>query len=193
MKDNINKLPTSIETCDFCFINFYKIEANTQQIYRGLYRGILGDWDIKGNSKMSVSEFINLGIEGRNIPFCEKNLKLARAVNQIFNESNLKPDFTVISNIDFSDPRFELLGYDVCANSLYYSPIGSGGITGEDAYLVSHMESELIKDVLSDLNINGLFSKFEIAKRFAEFCTINAILIESEPTWFPVSVFVYRE
>jgi hypothetical protein len=179
------------EISEFCYINFFNADVGAHQIYRGLYRGILGDWDINGNSKLSVFEFINLGIEGRNIPFSEKNLELAIIVDQIFKVNNFKPEFTVISNTDFSDSRFEFLGYDICANSLYYSPIGSGGITGEDAYLLDHMDSDLTKDVLSDLNSNGLLSTLEIAKRFAEFCTINAELIESETPWTPVSVSVY--
>lgn len=180
------------EIPEFCYINFYKTDEGDHQIYRGLYRGILGDWDVNGNSKKYVSEFINMGIEGRNIPFSESNLELAKIVNQIIKVNNFKPDFTVISNTDFSDPNFELLGYDVCANSLSYSPIGSGGITGK-AYLLEQMDSDLTKEVLSDLNSNGLFSTLEIAKRFAEFCTINADLIESETPWIPVSVSVYRE
>lgn len=177
----------------FLYINFYKQEAITQSDYRGLYRFSLGDWDITGKSEKFVSDIFDLGIEGSNIPYNEVNLEAAIMVYRIFIEQGLNPDLVVISNTDFDDPRFELLGYDIGAGSLYYSPIGSGGITGEQPYLLNHMPPELRTEVLDDLNCNGLLETKAIALRFAEYCTKNSELIESESPWFPVSVFGYRD
>lgn len=181
------------ETKLFSFINFYKLEDANQSQYRGLFRGSLGDWDITGKSKKFASDFFDLGIVGSNIPYNEVNLEAAITVYRIFKEQGLNPDLVVISNTDFDDRRFELLGYDICAGSLYYSPIGSGGITGERPYLLDHMSPELRTEALDDLNSNGLLETKAIAERFAEFCTENSELIESESPWFQVSVFGYRD
>lgn len=177
----------------FSFINFYTHAATELSNYRGLYRGSFGDWDVTGPSKKLVSDFINLGREGSNIPYSEENVEAAIMVYRIFIEQGLNPDFIVISNSDFHDSRFEFLGYDICAKSLYYSPIGSGGITGEQPYLLNHMPLELRTEVLADLNGNGLLETKAVAERFAEFCTKNTELIESESPWFPVLAFGYRD
>jgi hypothetical protein len=176
----------------FSFINFYKHSATELSNYRGLYRGSFGDWDVTGSSKKLVTDFMNLGREGSNIPYSEKNLEAAITVYRIFIEQGLNPDFIVISNSGFQDPRFEFLGYDVCAKSLYYSPIGSGGITGERAYLLKHLDQEMKEELLNDLNEHKLLTTEAIALRFAKFCTDNSELIESETPWFPVKVFGYR-
>ena len=88
-----------------------------------------------------------------------------------------------------------LLGYDICADSRYYSPLGDGFLEVYDRHSLFclEMDENIFRGFQNALNANGLFSSYAFAQEFAEYCNyVNSQhihAIESEENWRPFSVY----
>jgi hypothetical protein len=176
----------------FTYLNILKFESKEDIEYRGLFRSNYGEWDLDSKKHPIVKFFYSQSIEARNIPFNQKNLALAINVKTLIDVKKENCDLIVCTNQIFCDHHFELLGYDICSKSLYYSPIGSGGVSGNAPYLLKYMDVNFQNELVGDLNSYGLLETRKIADKFSFYCSEHAFLIESEQEWFTVSIFSYK-
>lgn len=177
-------------------IGIYEWSVSTElKGYRGIYRG---------NSALSalsvaprlIEEFFRIAEDGCSTEFCASSFVTLQRVSLLLRRYNIKTDL-----LFFSDERsfsvkadsFVFIGYDICAKSAYYSPIGAG------------LHAKLLQEGLrwqriSDdefnsftLNENGLFSTFETARKFSDMCNDLQLAkeyeFESETDWRPVSIW----
>ena len=171
--------------------------------YKGLYReNNLIDFYEKHNKILTnmIEWFFSKSRDGMHIEYTEENMK---KVVQMLNA--LKDEKWEGELLLFTDTRelqspfgFELIGYDICADSMYYSPLGDG-------FLISYIQSETFfyemsfkeyRDYANDLNNFGLFKSYVIADEFAKYCKqINSHYphaIESEENWRPFMIWSWE-
>ncbi len=94
---------------------------------------------------------------------------------------------------------FILLGYDICADSKYYSPIGDGflQIYDKDNTFFVEMCIAKFKYYKNNINSAGLFSTYSIALEFSNYCNVinkkYEHAVETENHWRPFAIYKLKE
>lgn len=169
--------------------------CSDMQHYRGLYRG---------NSLCTadclppalLADLFRVSDDGSTAAFSSPNLELFR---QILGSCTLAADLLVFSDEPGFVPEpaiFCLIGYDICADSAYYSPLGSG-LRAEILYqgLLHHRIAAQEAEQLT-VNDYGLFAAFDRAQRFSALCNAlqaaDEYAVESETGWRPYAIWLYQ-
>lgn len=90
-----------------------------------------------------------------------------------------------------------MVGYDICADSMYFSPIGDGFLMQYNRLpdFYTDMSFEMYSMYRENINEKWLFNSYEIAMNFSEYCNYinekHRYCIESQDNWRPVAIHVY--
>ena len=164
--------------------------------YRGLYRG---NSLIHLSQSRELEAFFRLAGDGSSTAFTEESFALLKVLHGIVRARYPRTDLLLFSDADLEPPvdpgPWTFLGFDVCADSRYYSPLGAGLF---DVIMTKAKEDGPISEQLSSLCLNeaGLFSAQGDADTFSSFC--HALLrsgvyeIESETRWRPWAIWQYE-
>ncbi len=165
------------------------------QHYRGLYRSLS---QIPDSLRDLEDEYYKKAGETLRLPFSSENLDYLQKLYAHLSAQGWQGDLILhCKRRNPHKPDFALLGYDVCAPSLHYSPIGGGMLSRYDSAdsAYTDLPHEAFLAYGADLNEYGLFRSYPMALAFAEYCEhINRKYpqcIESEGGWQPVSILRY--
>ena len=162
--------------------------------YRGLYRG---NSVIRLPQSRATEAFFRVARDGSSAAYTEENFLLLKEVYAAAKPRYPRTDLLLFSDAaDFPEPgsEWEKLGFDICADSRYHSPLG-GGL--RDALLSAAAAAGLLSASAPELRLNGagLFSSREDALTFTGLCVelqrSGAYEIESETNWRPWCVWRY--
>ena len=169
--------------------------------YLGLYRGSFSIGYMENNNRLYnlINDFLERTADGQSLDYNEKNRK---KIVELYR--GLKNENCDVNLVCFTDdkqveiPDFMLIGYDICADSMYYSPIGDGFLMQYNRYteFYADMSFEMYSLYIENINEKWLFNSHEIAMDFAKYCNHinkkNYYCIESENDWRPVAIYLYR-
>lgn len=168
--------------------------------YRGLYRqnDLIDLYEYDNISLIKeIDRYFSLSNEGGYVEYTETNLSELLLFYRTFKAAGWLGDIILFTdNVYAGIPTdFELLGYDICADSMYYSPIGDGFLVSYslDEKFFSEMSINDYKFYKENVNDKGLFQTYSAALNFAQYCnTINQKyehVIESEDNWRPFAIY----
>lgn len=169
--------------------------------YWGLYRECFIVDYMKRNRTLYglIHNFFEISVDGQSLKYTEQNEKMMVTLYQ-----NLKREKWSGDLICFTDekqikmPGFPKKGYDICSDSMYYSPIGDGFLIRYDSRLDFYrdMSFETYSMYRANINENGLFNSIEIALSFSEYCNYinkkHLYCIESQDNWRPVTIWEHK-
>ena len=182
-------------------IGLYDEPVNAQAVgYRGLYRGCRLP-DPAGDDRVParrISWYLAQAENGAGIAYDDREkvialffaLKRAGFGGEAIAYSDEGP---------IADPAFMPIGYDVCGDTLYYSPLGDGYLARYGRYpaFCADMSIEEFSRYQRGLNEAMLFSARDTAAEFAAYCGRIAgkdpAAIEPLAHWRPVAIYRYRE
>ena len=163
--------------------------------YRGLYRG---NGLIRLPKSRELEAFFRLTRDGSSAAYTEENFALLEGLHGIVKARFPRTDLLLFSDTDPEPPAdpgcWTFLGFDVCADSRYYSPLGADLF---DDIVTKAKEHGLISEQSSGFCLNeaGLFAVREDAKAFSSVCGAlqrsGAYEIESETDWRPWAIWRY--
>lgn len=163
--------------------------------YRGLYRG---NSLICPSQSRELEAFFRLAQDGNSAAYTEETFALLQGLYEIARVRYPQTDLLLFSDTDPEPPAdpgcWTFLGFDVCADSRYYSPLGAGLF---DDIVTKAKENGLISEQSPGLCLNeaGLFAVREDAKAFSSVCSAlqrsGAYEIESEMDWRPWAIWRY--
>ena len=184
-------------------IGLYKEPTNLAQIkYRGIYRqnGIIDLFLEESNDSRFIKAmewYFSKSREGFYLKYTERNETQLISLYGMLRNKNWDGELLLFTDktkaiIPYG---YEFIGYDVCADSMYYSPIGDGFL--EDYHIegkfFSDMNYDEYEDYKNNLNNKGLFQSYDLAIKFSKYCTnINEkhkYVIETENHWRPFVVY----
>jgi len=186
-------------------IGFYSTPTNDKLTeYKGLYRenGLIDFCEGYTNNLIQmVKSFFLAAQDGMHIEYSDKNLKKALKLWTMLCGQKWQGDLLLFSDsCDFSVPvGFSFLGYDICADSRYYSPLGDGFLSSyaQDELFFRGMSIRKYAEYVRDLNDACLFKTRIIADDFSNYCNwINhqyPHIVESEEGWRPYAIYVWVE
>ena len=159
--------------------------------YKGLYRG---NSLIHLPRSRTWEAFFRVAQDGSSASYTEENLLLLKKMYTIAKTWYPQTDLLLFSDsaVDLQSVpgAWERIGFDVCGDSHYYSPIGAGL---RDTILSNGAEAASTPDL--HLNETGLFASVEEARIFSLLCNglqrSGANEIESETNWRPWCVWRY--
>lgn len=184
-------------------IGLYSEPTNTDvKGYLGLYGGsFLIDYMKKNNSlDKLINWFFEKSRDGQDMEYNEENLK--KIVELRHNIKREKWEGNILCFTDDKQikiPDSTMIGYDICADSMYYSPLGDGFLMEYNKYpeFYSDMSFEMYSKYRDNINDKWLFSSYEMAMNFSKYCNhINKKhfhCIESEDNWRPFAIFIYNQ
>lgn len=165
--------------------------------YSGLYRGSFNVDHMKNTNNL-INAFFKTSADGQNLAYNEENREKIIELYQSLKREKWDGDlicFTDDKRVEI--PGFTMVGYDVCADSMYYSPVGDGFLTQYNRYpdFYTDMSLETYSIYRDNLNEKWLFNSYEMAMKFSEYCNHinkkNLHCIESQDNWRPVAIHIY--
>ena len=170
--------------------------------YKGLYRqnGII---DLYESDNLCLIKKIDWYFcnsrEGNYLKYTEDNKRQLFSLYKMLKTEKWNGEIILFTdNVETEIPtNCELLGYDICAGSKYYSPLGDGILqmyNMNKAFFaeISTVEFKKYKD---NINGNGLFSTYSVAFEFSKYCNIinerYEHAVESEKNWRPFAVYTF--
>lgn len=93
-----------------------------------------------------------------------------------------------------SENGMTFLGYDICADSMHYSPIGGGIMDAySDDVFFSEMSEDKYEHFKNGINEFVLFESIDVAREFADYCNFvnekHRNCVESENNWRAFAVY----
>ena len=168
--------------------------------YKGLYRqnNIIDLTESDNlNLRTAVDWFFSVSREGTFLAYGNENNARLSVLYSLLKSEEWRGEiilFTDRNNVNIPS-GFVLLGYDICADSKYYSPIGDGFLQSYDVNNPFFAEMSFLdfNCYKKDLNGAGLFNTYATAIEFSKYCnTINGKYehaIESENNWRPFAIY----
>ena len=185
------------------YIGIYTPGDNTDiPNYAGLYRGNdLAELDCGGDSRLKKALADYYGaLPGNGIyaPCCAENLNIMDELCGLLAQKGIRQELLLFTDAFARDiPKgFTLLGYDICSDSMCYSPLGDGFLNSYDpnARFFQGMDYAQYKTYKAGMNGFGLLGDLQTAVSFGQYCTaINRQYphaVESEGRWRPFAVYV---
>lgn len=180
-------------------IGLYQEPTNSELTkYRGLYRQNSIFELMESDAHNLIDWFFSLSREGDFIEYSEDNKERLSELYSILRTQKWKGEILLFTDCyqERIPSDFVLLGYDICADSKYYSPIGDGFLQSYDKDNSFFRDMSIAEFDLYKSNINdaGLFDTYSVAVNFAKYCNeINNKYehsVESENNWRPF--FIYK-
>ncbi|MBQ3112751.1 MAG: hypothetical protein IJC05_00055 [Phascolarctobacterium sp.] len=180
-------------------IGVYDYCTNARLVtYKGLYRGnqIMNFYDALGEAE----EFFNMATDGNSMEATDDHLTFICMLLNKLKRYGYKPDlicYTDETSVSGVIESFDFIGYDICADSMYYSPIGDMLLDevlnrAVSSVYITQREAKSLK-----LNKYGLFSSLEDARLFANISNYlqssEIYEFESETEWRPVAIYMYAD
>ena len=135
-----------------------------------------------------------------NFPYTEENADKLMRICCYLESQSIRSDIILFSdNIDVKAPEsFTFIGYDICSDSEWYSPLGDGFLDEySNSLFFSKMSLDEFEAFQGDLNKCGLFSSPDKAAAFAKYCNcINKEypgVVETEDNWRPFIVYLFNK
>ena len=167
--------------------------------YMGLYRGtnyidFILSKQLESDSYISM--FLNRIDEDGKLVMNSENYILSKKICSLLLKQGWDGDMILYSDID--EPALKnvvFLGYDICGDSEYYSPLGDAMLREFNPQFPfdRNLGSELFVHYKEKINSNGLFSNKEVATSLANYCIkINREFphaVESENNWRPFAIY----
>ncbi len=179
-------------------IGLYSEPTNKEiKRYSGLYRGNEMIKYAKSGKVLSamLNRFFATSRNGQDVDYNETNKKMIVELYNSLKKENWDGDLVLFTDDgDIEMPGFSFVGYDICADSMYYSPLGDGFLERYNKYplFYSDMPRETYSIYKNDLNENQLFGSLDVAEAFSNYCNYinkkHRYCIEFEDNWRPVSV-----
>lgn len=183
------------------YVGLYSESTNPQlKNYKGLYRqNDLIDFSDSSDPllKKTVKWFFKNSVEGNYMKYSEKSLFEIIRLAELLRLHGWNGDLIVFTD-NYSEAipmNTVFLGYDICADSRYYSPLGDGFIAQYDLHddFYSLMKKCQYLNYRNSINQYGLFSDLSSANSFSMYCnTVNQIIkhsVESEDNWHPFALY----
>ena len=168
--------------------------------YRGLYRqnNLIDYLDGRNNILNNMIEwFFSLSNGDMPIEYTKDNLNKSLHLLKALRDEKWQGElimFTDDTKLEIPS-GFDLIGYDICADSMYYSPLGDGFLLSyidNDTFFLK-MSKEHYREYVNDLTEEGLFRSYEVANNFANYCNIinnqYPHIVESEENWRPFAIY----
>ena len=167
--------------------------------YMGLYRGTnYIDFILSKqlDSDSYISMFLNRIDEDGKLVMNSENYILSKKIYSLLLKQGWDGDMILYSDND--EPALKnvvFLGYDICGDSEYYSPLGDAMLREFNPQFPfdRNLGSELFVHYKEKINSNGLFSNKEVATSLANYCIkINREFphaVESENNWRPFAIY----
>ena len=186
-------------------IGFYNESMNSiMRSYRGLYRCNNLIDICESNSlcvKKDIEWYFRASIEGNYLEYTDNNMKRLLQLYQKLKGQKWEGDLVLFTDKvkALAPMNFKFLGYDICADSRYYSPIGDGFLTeyNEGMLFFSEMNIAQYRTYRNSLNDNYLFTSYAVALQFSRYCSyINEKYehsVESENNWRPFAIYSRTE
>ena len=167
--------------------------------YRGLFRSN-GLIDFYYHESPLVRDrlawFFKNSSEGMHIEYSEENQLKLQALHNILCSVGWYGDMLFFTDTKAQPPlECAFLGYDVCADSKYYSPLGDGFLDSysHDCVFYAKMDFDEYSEYAISLNQNGLFSSYLTAELFAKYCNLinkeYEHAVETEGKWRPFAIY----
>ncbi len=167
--------------------------------YMGLYRGtnyidFILSKQLESDSYISM--FLNRIDEDGKLVMNSENYILSKKIYSLLLKQGWDGDMILYSDND--EPALKnvvFLGYDICGDSEYYSPLGDAMLREFNPQFPfdRNLGSELFVHYKEKINSNGLFSNKEVATSLANYCIkINREFphaVESENNWRPFAIY----
>ena len=167
--------------------------------YMGLYRGtnyidFILSKQLESDSYISM--FLNRIDEDGKLVMHSENYILSKKICSLLLKQGWDGDMILYSDND--EPALKnvvFLGYDICGDSEYYSPLGDAMLREFNPQFPfdRNLGSELFVHYKEKINSNGLFSNKEVATSLANYCIkINREFphaVESENNWRPFAIY----
>lgn len=189
---------------DFMYIGFYDCPINDRVLnYKGLYRDNNLIFNYSNKNFIMANElnwYLSNSREGMFVEYKEINIPKLTSIYIELKNNKWQGDlilFTDKNNSIFPN-KFEILGYDICADSRYYSPLGDGFLEeyNQEYSFYKEISKDDFLNYKRSINNNYLFSTVEVAFNFSEYCNyINKKYphaVESENGWRPFSIYRYN-
>lgn len=167
--------------------------------YAGLYReSFIVDF-AKNNDRLErlINSFFEISVNGQDLEYNEDNKKMITELYQNLKGANWGGDLICFTDEKCIEiPGFAMVGYDICADSMHYSPIGDGFLVQYHANpdFYTDMSFETYSMYRDNINERWLFNSYEIATMFSEYCNYinkkNLHCIESQDHWRPTAIAV---
>lgn len=165
--------------------------------YRGIYRNNdLVDYMQIPSIKDSVLDFLDHSHEGMFIDYSTSHMRHIVSFFDSLNKYGWRGDIVVFSsNLTDCDHSY---GYDICSDSLHYSPLGDGFLCSYDDGNRFHrlIGKTKLDSYLKHLHAYGLFDNKDIAESFAYDCTTASKqydhIIETESSWYPIAINIIK-
>ena len=184
-------------------IGLYGEPTNLELLkYKGLYRqNNLIDFYYNNVFESYIEWYFSISTEGNYIQYTKENEIRVIFLYKILKAENWYGDIILFTdNIDTAiSTDYELIGYDVCADSKYYSPIGDGFLESYDTDNVFFFEMNKndYQNYKNNINDYGLFSSYDTALIFSSYCNkINnkyKHAVETEKNWRPFAIYRRRQ
>lgn len=183
-------------------IGFYSTPINVNlQGYLGLYRESFAVDYMENNNRLHklINSFFEKTRDGQTVNYSEENRKNIVELYLSLKRENWEGSLLCFSDneqVEISD--FKLLGYDVCSDSMYYSPLGDGFLMQYNRYpeFYTDMSFEMYCMYKDNINHAWLFNSYETAMNFSQYCNhINKKklhCIESGENWRPFAIYLYN-
>lgn len=185
-------------------IGLYNEPTNTKlSNYKGLYRqcDLMNFYECDNvYLKEIIDKYFSL-LKDKNYLDCTENtytisLQLYRTIKTFGWNGDL---IIFTDKISENIPNnFDFIGYDICADSKYYSPLGDNFLDRYilDSKFFSSMNNDSFKKYKKNINSSGLFDDYSIALDFAQYCNIinkkYEHVIESEDNWRPFAIYMLK-
>lgn len=156
------------------YIGIYNEPTNSEMInYKGLYRqNNLLDFLDKGDSllKKYINWFFEYSNEGNYMEYAENDLPKLLKLVQLLKHHGWDGELIVFTDNQCASvlPNTVLLGYDICADSKYYSLLGDGFLEQLDLHKDFYKFLDQSQYTLYHHNINkyGLFQNYPLLITF---------------------------
>jgi len=184
-------------------IGFYSETQNTDvKGYLGLYRssGII-DYVLNNKDLYHLfGNFFGKSDDWQNIDYTDENIKMILELFHRLKREGWEGNIVCFTDGEYAEipSSFTMHGYDICSDSMYYSPLGDGFLLRYNIYpdFYTDLSYDEYSKYIEDINESGLFTSYKIAKLFSDYCNqINKkhrYCIESQDNWKPIAVFIYN-
>ncbi len=182
-------------------IGFYAEPTNENMLmYKGLYRqnGLI-DISTSKNRYLNkgIKWYFRSSIEGNFMEYSEENKQRLLLMYEILKTEQWQGEIIIFTdNFDVEIPsNCKFLGYDICADSKYYSPIGDGFLEtyDTDSVFFSEMHISDFECYKKNINMRGLFSTISKALEFSNYCNMMNEkynhAVETEKNWRPFALY----
>ena len=167
--------------------------------YRGLYRG--NSLLLEPNIPPALLQaFFQLSNDGSSTQTSAYGLHIFKQVLEKIQNCKHTADLLLFSDepgVSLKDDSFQCIGYDICADSAYYSPIGAGLLKEVLQQGIQHHRISAENAAKLDLNRYRLFSAYDVAQFFALLCNTlqqnKEYEFESETGWRPYEIWLYTK